>query len=58
MSAQAEEVVASAATMADMASQLESLAGRFRLGGESSVGFAEPADPPARRAAERPRWAA
>jgi hypothetical protein len=32
MTAQAQEVVASAATMADMATQLEGLVGRFQIG--------------------------
>jgi methyl-accepting chemotaxis protein len=36
MSAQAEEVVASASVMADMATQLEGLAGRFRIGDAGS----------------------
>jgi len=58
MSAQAEEVVASASTLADMASQLESLAGRFMLGDDVSWFGADA--PPALAVAthERPRRAA
>ena len=58
MSAQAEEVVASASILADMASQMEELAGRFRLGdGTSAVQVAAPMGLPT-APAERPRRAA
>ena len=56
MSAQAEEVVASASVMADMATQLESLAGRFSIGdtgGELILPINLPVS-----ADERSRWAA
>ncbi|MEI7744657.1 MAG: hypothetical protein WCK58_13030, partial [Chloroflexota bacterium] len=38
MSAQAEEVVASAATLADMAAQLDTLVARFVLEGQAAKG--------------------
>jgi hypothetical protein len=57
MSAQAEEVVASASTMADMAAQLESLAGRFKLGADSGMSRGAPGALPV-PTDERPRWAA
>ena len=38
MSAQAEEVVASAATLAEMAAQLDELVARFRLKSTDGVG--------------------
>ncbi len=59
LSAQSEQVVASASTLARMASQLEGLAGRFRIddAGQVAEGSA-PADLPAAPSAQRPRWAA
>jgi hypothetical protein len=58
MSAQAEEVVASASVMADMATRLEGLAGRFRIDDSGSdAGRGEPVDLSA-AADQRPRRAA
>ena len=58
MSAQAQEVVASASVMADMATQLESLAGRFRIGDTASGGgLFLPVDLSV-AGEQRPRWAA
>jgi methyl-accepting chemotaxis protein len=58
MSAQAEEVVASASTLADMATQLESLAGRFQV---DDAGSGSDSDAPVNlplATDQRPRWAA
>jgi hypothetical protein len=61
MSAQSEEVVASAGSLADMAMQLESLSARFRVDGSSGGaggGYGQPVDITLGGAGSRSRWAA